>query len=453
MTTIVVASTLYGAMTAAAALEDEQAPRSRDTVLVVVNNAAAPELTPALDEIDAAAPVLARFDRVFRLGPLLAPAHPSTWDPSDDDLPVLRRLLQRAWGLDDTPPRLLLESVGTLPSRTLARVFHDAAVVVYSDGLMSYGATRTAVPLEIAQRIEAVRYLDLVPGLAPLLLSEHGVPSHPIDVATFRSVIDEVADRTDPPATSGNGRSAVLVGQYLATLGILSRDEETALHVSMVRAAADRGATRVRFKPHPSALPSDLGPVRAAAREAGVTMEVIDDASPVEAILRHDPPTLVVGCYSTSLVATERLLGVEAVTVGTATVLSRLRPYADSNRIPLTIVDGAHADPSYDADRLRALVASVVYAMHPERLPWLRSTAEEFLETADGDTLDRYFAGASLDALGLPGETPRRLRSALRRSASRVLRSPMTGLLVRLADRSPRQLIEGRLRGRGLRRF
>lgn len=57
------------------------------------------------------------------------------------------------------------------PAQALCRIFGDARIDVYADGLMSYGPTRTTLPGMVAGRIERLLHLDLVPGVTPLLLS------------------------------------------------------------------------------------------------------------------------------------------------------------------------------------------------------------------------------------------------------------------------------------------
>jgi hypothetical protein len=65
----------------------------------------------------------------------------------------------------------LVDTLHAPPSSTLARIFHSASITVLSEGLMSYGPTRFKQPLSVIQRLDALAYLDLLPGVTPVLLS------------------------------------------------------------------------------------------------------------------------------------------------------------------------------------------------------------------------------------------------------------------------------------------
>ncbi len=136
----------------------------------------------------------------------------------------------------------------------------------------------------------------------------------------------------------------------------------------------------------------------------------------------------MVGCFSTGLLTATALYGVPAARVGTELVLRRLRPYANSNRVPAVIADAAlppvsacarHADSSPAPVRgaeLQALVDAVAYCMQPARYPGLRDAAERVL--AVGWRAHRgYWSRRVLTALDLPGRTP-----APRHPAVRALR-------------------------------
>ncbi|GAA1710119.1 alpha-2,8-polysialyltransferase family protein [Isoptericola hypogeus] len=449
-TQLVVASTLFGAMTAAAAADDGLLGRpDGERVLLVVNNAPAPELTPAVDEIRGAGPVLARFDRVVHLTDLLAPVHPSDWNPGTRELPALERLLRRYWDLGDGRVELVCESIWVNPARALARVFHDAPVTVYADGLMSYGPTRDALPLDVSQRLGGLLHLDLVPGLRPVLLSEHGVAPTVVPATAFRALVDEIVAATGPTATGptaavptatgptatgptavgahggaapgGPRRPAVVVGQYLAALGLVTAEEEAAMHAQMIRAAVDAGAGAVRFKPHPSAPPGMRRPLEDAAAELGVPLEIVDDPLPVEVLLARADHVAVVGCFSTALATAPAVMGVPSVAVGTALLLERLEPFQNSNRIPLTVVDAVHRDDRRYADvaDLQGLVDAVAHVMQPRLLADRRPAAEAFLAGAPDAERRRYVATRRLTTLGLPGG---RRRHAVERAASDAAR-------------------------------
>nr|WP_281390662.1 polysialyltransferase family glycosyltransferase [Sphaerisporangium rubeum] len=401
VTQVFYSSTLFGAMTLAAAVDEGRfGPHTGRRLLLVSNNAAIPEITPGVDETEGFAAIRARFDEVRSWNEIVAPLHPSDWKARQAELPMLGRLLLRDLGLGDGPAELVVESIAVPPSRTLAALIRDCPITVYSDGLMSYGPTRDPLPAEIAGRITRLLHLDLVPGLAPLLLREAGVAPQAIPDAAFAGVIDAIG------APDGLEGEAVILGQYLAALGILSDEEEAATHAAMLEAVAARGHRTVLFKPHPAAGRRHARRLRTAAEALGVDLRVAPETVPAEVCVKALRPRLVVGCFSTALVTSRRLFGARVATMGCETVLERLTPYENSNRIPATIIDatlprlardGSITDPP--AADLPGLVEAVGYCMQSEQYPGLREAAVRYL-AAHGPQA-RYFKSRRLSALGL----------------------------------------------------
>ncbi|GAA2456064.1 polysialyltransferase family glycosyltransferase [Streptomyces macrosporus] len=427
-------STLYGAATLAAALDAGLfGPRHRVLrVLLVSNNAEVPETASRLDGMQGWHRLAARFDRVVDWNDTIRPHHPSTWTPAANDAPLWERMFRASWDLGDGPIDLVVESVHVSPAKALATIFADASVHVYADGLMSYGPTREKLPQATACRIQRLLHLDLVPGLTPLLLTEYGVPSELVPSDTFRAVLDELDDADADGAADADGGvdpdaagapTAVLLGQYLAALGILTVDEEEALHERMLRGAAAAGHRSVLFKPHPTAPARYSKVLDKAAADTGIRLEVLDRPMLAETVFRRYRPRLVVGCFSTAMLTASALYGVPIARVGTGPLLDRLTPYQNSNRIPLTIVDALVPDleapeaaergggevvtEAEDAGRrIEPLVRAVGYCMQADRYPDLRAEAEAWLSARlaeGGDTVPRYFKRRRLTALGLPG--------------------------------------------------
>ncbi|GGS48828.1 hypothetical protein GCM10010156_04350 [Planobispora rosea] len=446
MTQLFYASTLFGAMTLAAALDEGVFGAHEDRrILLVSTNAAIPEITPSLDRAPGFAALRPRFDEVWSWNEIVAPLHPSDWKARVVEVPMIGRLLRSHLSLDDGPDELIVESVAVPPARTIAGLIRDCPITVYSDGLMSYGPTRDPLPTEIAGRITRLLHLDLVPGLSPLLLSEYGVPARIIGDEAFLRVLTEVSAASQTGA-AGNGASAngtsessapesgraMILGQYLSALDIVTPEEETALHADMLRGLAARGFGSVLFKPHPAAGRRHARELRATAAELGVRLDVADGTVPAESSFAALRPELVVGCFSTALVTARRHFGLPAATVGGELVLERLAPYENSNRIPVTITDallprlgtdGSLEEPP-EAD-LPGLVHAVGYCMQSDAYPDLRGTAEDYL-SAHGPA--RYFKRQRLSALDLLPPTPPSLAAAvpgtlgrLRRRLSRAL--------------------------------
>jgi Alpha-2,8-polysialyltransferase (POLYST) len=417
-------STLYGAATLAAALDAGQFGR-RDRarrILLVSNNARVPETAARLPEMAGWDRIVTRFDTVIDWNDTIRPYHPSGWSPGGQDAPLLQRLLRGAWGLGDEPVELVVESVHVNPAAALATIFAEADVHVYADGLMSYGPTRERLPAATACRIQRLLHLDLVPRLRPLLLSEYEVPAELVPNHHFRAVLGEISaasrtdDRLDPDPA--HAPTAVILGQYLAALDILTAEEEEALHERMLRGTAAAGHQAVMFKPHPTAPARYSKVLEKAAAEAGVRLTVLDTPVLAETVFDRSRPQLVVGCFSTAMLTASAYYGVPIARVGTELLLERIAPYQNSNRIPLTLVDalvpaldgtgpGAGGEVVTEqrdaAERVAPLVRTVGYCMRPKLYPRLREGAAAWLtEHLDKDT-SRYFKRRRLTSLELPG--------------------------------------------------
>lgn len=241
-------------------------------------------------------------------------------------------------------------------------------------------------------------------------------------------MLAELAD-TDAALPGGEG-SALLLGQYLSALGILTAEEEEDLHVRMLTGAVGLGHSRVVFKPHPTAPARFTRTLEQEAEKLGVELTVLDTPVLAEVLYRRMRPALVVGCFSTALLTASALYGLPVARVGTETLLDRLTPYENSNRVPVTIVDALLPEPAdrdavtegrrgLDTEALAALVRAVGYAMQPKILPELRPAAEEFLRTGLDARTRRYFKKRRLTSLGLPGGVPERLAFLPRNAAAR----------------------------------
>jgi hypothetical protein len=447
-TQIFVVSTAFGLVTLAAAMADGCWQPAERRLLVVSSNAVVPETAPALADTPGLSTLLEAFDLVVDYNEAIAPNHPSVWRPRSGDLPVLERYLRQRWRLGEDDLRLVVESIQVAPALTLCQVFPDAAVDVYADGLMSYGPTRNKLPTLVGARIERLLHLDLVPGLRPVLLREFDVPTTVISTKAFQDTVRRVGAAAGfPPRPSGGEQVAVVLGQYLADLGVLSVDEELQLHLRMVEHCLDAGFRTVMFKPHPSALSQQAGPLVEAAARRGARLVVREEPSLVETWFGREPVHLVLGCFSTGLL-TASLFGVPTARAGTELLLERLRPYENSNRIPVTLVHacvpqmasggGILTPPTVS---LSELVETVSYCMQPELYPELRTVAQQAL-TAHGDELRPYLKRRRLSRLALPGALPQKpaAKTPWRRTARRIVTATLgpgaTGQIARLRTRA-----------------
>lgn len=441
VTQLFLASTLYGTATLAAALDADAFPAAGRRILLTSNHSPTPEVTPGIASMPGFAALRTRFDEVLDWNAVLAPQHPSTWAPRPDDVPLWERQLRTLWGLGADRVELVVESLQVPPAQSLCQLFPGAAIDVYADGLMSYGPTRFRLDPQIGTRVRRVLHLDLVPGLEPLLLTEFGVPAELVPAPAFVKVLAELAGLPDDSGYEPAGAPALLLGQYLSALELMTPAEEEELHVAMVRGAVERGHRELVFKPHPSAPAAYSRGAEAEAARLGARMTVLDAPVLAETLYERLRPALVAGCFSTGLLTARALYGIPVARTGTGPILARLTPYQNSNRIPLTLVDAlvpelapadgpGEGDDGDDGDTpadLAGLVTAVGFTMQPRILADRRGQAEAYLTRHLTDRTWRYFKRRRLTVLGLPGGIPAQLsflpRSpAVRRAVHRLRR-------------------------------
>jgi hypothetical protein len=400
-------SAAYQLLALAAALDSGAFPPADRRLLLTSVNSAEPETAGRLEHDPALASVLARFDDVRSYNDLIAPLHPKGFRPRADELPMYERMFRRELGIpEDDEVHLMLESIQTPPSRSILAVFATSSATVYAEGLMSYGPTRDPLPSRMWSRIERVLHLDLVPGLTPLLLSEHGIPAVPIDAAAFRAVVHEIGVRRERPRRPPH---ALLLGQYLAPLRLMSAREESALYARLLDAAAAAGHGFVVYKPHPGAPPAYAEALASHADRLGIRFEVERDPVPAEVLYETDPPELVLGCFSTGLATAARFWQLPAVRAGTREALRALPLFEDSNRIPLVLIDLTVPPAQSDtAAATRAghdvaeVLTAVGYAMQWRAYAPSRGAAAEALRRPDGAAI-AFVPRDRLTMLRLPG--------------------------------------------------
>jgi hypothetical protein len=435
-TQIFMASTLYGTATLAAALDSESFGPADRRILLVSNNAATPETTPALDEMPGFEHLRGRFDEVISWNETISPFHPGGWAPRLDDVPLWERHLRLLWNLGDDDIELAVESIQVNPALGICQIFTGAPVTVYADGLMSYGPTRNKIDPLVGTRVDRLLHLDLVPGLKPLLLTEFGVEPEIVPTDAFSKVLAELEATGDTlPSIEA---PALLLGQYLSALEILTAEEEEDLHVRMLKGAVALGHTRIVFKPHPSAPARWSRALELEAEKLGADLTVLDTPVLAEVLYQRMCPALVVGCFSTALLTASALYGLPVARIGTGPLLERLAPYENSNRVPVTIVDALLPELSdrkavdeqrqaMDVATLTSLVRTVGYAMQPKIYPDLRPDAERYLTKHLTQYTWRYFKRRRLTSLALPGAVPSQLafipRNATVRRVARRARS------------------------------
>lgn len=467
MIQILTASTLFQVASLAAMLDaGVLPPTDGERILLLVDGSQQPELTGRIQDAPGFAGLAGRFDRVADLGALVFPHRPAQFNPREEELYLWERLLRRYLDLGDGPLHLVVDSVQVNPTRAILRIFHDAPFMVHSDGLMSYGPTRNLLPPALRQRLDGLLYVELVPGLEPLLLREFAPRLVPVPTRPLATVIDVLA-RSSPlsgsatgpePEGAPGGSTAMILGQYLAHLGLLDDQEESDLHRAMVQEAHRRGATRIIFKPHPSAGPASGRDMARDAVELGMEFTVLRDPVLAEVAVALVRPDVVISCFSTALLSIRALFGIDCAAVGTETLLERLAPYENSNRIPVTLIDALFRrglplpsdDPAGARGTLARLVTAVGYCMQPLRLAGEKEAARQFLATSYPQ-YPEYFKRRRLTRLELPGGLPPRagalgLALRLKRGLPLQLQRPLR----RTMRHIPRRLMDGAARmGRG----
>lgn len=382
MIALVEASSYFQLASLAAMADAGALPAADELILVLANGSQVPELTTPLQDAPGFEKLAARFDRVVDYAQLMAPRRPAQFNPREDELHIFENLLRSAWELGDQPLTLVLESIQVNPSRSLARIFFDAQIWVHSDGLMSYGPTRTRLPLPLRQRITRTIHVDLVPGLEPALLAELDPQRDVLPAAALAAVFKELAAdaQLDLPAGAG-----LVLGQYLGSLGLIDAEQEFDLHVQMLREVQQAGLGTVLFKAHPSASPTAATALEDAASQLGLDFQLLRTDHLAETVIAQARPQLVVSCFSTGLATARYILNTEVAAVGTAMMLQTLSPYENSNRIPLSIIHALFvqqlpvpADPA-DQGLLAELLTAVSYCMQASQLPALREPAAAFL--------------------------------------------------------------------------
>lgn len=417
MTLVLVASSQLQVLLLAAALDAGLLGQgARRRVLVLADTSPVPEIGPGLASAPAVVAVANRFDSVVSYNDLVAPHRPGSFSPRASDAPVWERLVRAAWQIPDGPVELVVESVHVDPARSLATIFPTATISVHADGLMVYGPTRKALPGDLARRLGVLVHPDLFVGLRPQLLREHDIRTAAIPLGRVADLVAEVSRATGAAGTSGPtgtsrpgdvaGPHALVLSQYLADLGILTRQEEDDLHTAMLDEVVAAGVGRVVVKPHPRATAPTLRAFRRAAELRGLVCDVAPADVLAEVLVVRDRPALVVGGFSTALVTASALGVADVRAVGTGLVMERLTPYQNSNRVPLVIVDRLFGtdlrhvtEPT--VDELRRLLEAVAHCMQPTLLPELRSSAARLIETGGPVPWTRYIRRLRAERLGL----------------------------------------------------
>lgn len=312
------------------------------------------------------------FDKIYYLNDLIAPLHPAKWiSPKNTmDKLAIRSILCTLLGVNKVET-LLIESLHVAPAATLAEIFYDSELLVYSDGLMTYGPTRFKLPYSIGSKVSNLFYIDLLHGLKPNYLKEFHVNLCPVDPEIIKSKIKEISVNIQPELMLEND-VPVFAGQYLSGLGIISEEEEVGLYVEGIVCAAKKGKINsVYFKPHPSFSSTLINLVRENALKKGINILVLPSTQLLEELMLIFKPAFVVSVFSTALATANAIFKAKSYSFRTEWFIRKLEPFQNSNRVPAYICLHVFEDIENkslvlkESDNLQMAVNILSYGMQP----------------------------------------------------------------------------------------
>lgn len=373
-------------------------PAPRGRVVVLADTVPVPETGPELAASVALGALTRRGARVVSWTETITPLRPASFAPRRDEQPVWERLLRERWELTDGSVDVVLADPTQGPGRALTQVFPHARLTLLADRLERWAPARRPLRDGLPERVDALVAPELLPGLRPHALDEHGTRTVDVPVRRLVDVVAEVvrADAPGRPATHDD--AALVLVDAPEDLGLPGADgpagtpsghDPAALADLLARLVADEvreaGLGRTVLVRHPRSTPDQVRRTVRVLHAAGIEVTFSDDDVPAEVVVVRDAPRLVVGTASTALVTALALGARDVRAVGTADVLDALTPYHHPARTALTVTDrllSPGADPS--ASEVVQLLEAVTYVMHPERVPHLRQAAMTFLLSSQG---------------------------------------------------------------------
>ncbi|KAB2351562.1 hypothetical protein [Actinomadura rudentiformis] len=411
-------------------------------ILLVSDETAIPEFTPSLRDTPGFAAAAERFTQILSWNETVAPAHPASWTPRSEDRPMFERMLRREWNLGNEPIELVLGSATSAQSRALATIFRSAPVIVCTASPEVYAPTPAALPTGMSSRIERLLHLDLVPGLAPHLLGEYGIPAEVIPPDAYRTLLTEAAANLASPTTG----TALIIGT-----------EHANTNLTMLRGVAANGHKTIVYAPSPETPTWSAASLATRLSEEAEALGVrllpptglpATGAAPTEVLCAALAPDLLVGCDVSALLATRRHLGIPTAYASSETfpshanneqqllavIVAHLLPQLSTEGTLAQHAGSARAQTSGPAQtrtgdlsqahaqrgsvqhggpapgqadgavrELGALVTAVSYCLRPGSRPDLRADAVAYLERQVDSP---YFRRERLAELGLPGGEP-----------------------------------------------
>lgn len=203
MTQLLVVTSPRQMLLLAAAIDHGALPPAH-RVVVLADTVPVPETGPELATSVALGALARRSVRVVSWTTTVFPLRPASFVPRRDEQPVWERLLRGRWELGDGPVDLVLADPAHGPGRALARVFPHARLTLLADRLERWAPAPRPLRDGLPARIDALVAPELLPGLRPHALDEHGTRTVVVPV---RRLVDVVAEavRLDAPGTGRRG--------------------------------------------------------------------------------------------------------------------------------------------------------------------------------------------------------------------------------------------------------
>ena len=384
------------------------------TILLIAFEALTPEIGTPPWQVVGFDRLAEDFDEVITLNDLIAPLHPSAWQPSMPEIPLMSRLLGHRLAHHDAICELVVDSVVERSGRTLVELIPNVPITIANPTLDVYAPVLTDASSEIGGRVRRLIHLDLLPNVQPLLRYHPGVVTAAVPIQDFQLALGTQSLSPDV--------DAILLGDRLAEREITSTAFERDLRVGAVRALVAGGRRRIMFVPHPDASPTDPSEFLEAANGAGASIIVAAPGAPQD--IQTSADVLVVGTLSPALMCATR-----AATWGIESLLELDVRARSAIQLPLTAIgaslarlepDGTLTTPGPDPSRL---VEAVAYRMTPARLPEFRGRPDEWMAEHGGSPYLRIEQATGLGALTVgPAGAESARRSRARRGVAKARR-------------------------------
>jgi hypothetical protein len=173
----------------------------------------------------------------------------------------------------------------------------------------------------------------------------------------------------------------VFLGQYLSGLELCTPLEEVKLYArALTLCSRVSGAKKVFFKPHPTFSTGLVHMVKNALQSASFELKILDSGTLMEEYLLYYRPAFLSSVFSTGLASAREIFGIDAYYFDTDAFIQKLKPYANSNRVPAALIRYGFPEivvrsETMPLERLQEKLDLLAGGMQPKLL--LRSLADK----------------------------------------------------------------------------